>query len=274
MIENIEEIEFTIFDTETTGLNPFSGDRIVELAGLRVKGQKRIAQFDALVNPQRPISPGAFAVNKITPEMLQGAPGIDNVLPDFLAFIRGSCLCSYNAEFDLSFLNNELKLSGQPALADFVVFDVLTMARKILPGLTRYALWFVAQKLEIKSPQQHRAFSDVEMTWEVFSKLKNICQQKGITGFTNFSNLFAINPALLEDSNQEKTMLIQKYIQGQKSLKLRYLSSQNGEVSLREVIPQEIKQDNRYRYLVGYCCLKKEQRTFRLDNILSFEVTG
>ena len=289
MTENIEEVEFTIFDTETTGLNPVSGDRIVELAGLRVKGQARIAEFDALVNPGRGISPGAFAVNKITPEMLQDATGIEKVMPKFLKFIQGSCLCSYNAEFDLSFLNNELKLLGYlaplevapcaaglltgSALANFVVFDVLTMAKRLLPGLARYALWFVAGKLEVKLTQKHRAFSDVEMTWEVFSKLKIICQQKGITGFTNFSNLFAFNPALLESSNLEKTILIQKCIQAKGTLKLSYISSQSGQVSLREVIPHQIKQDNKYRYLIGYCCLKKEQRTFRLDNILSFEIS-
>ena len=193
MIENIDEIEFTIFDTETTGLNPVSGDRIVELAALRVKGQARIAEFDALVNPGREISPGAFAVNKITSEMLKDAPGIEKVMPKFIEFIQGSCLCSYNAEFDLGFLNNELKLMRHAAITDKVVLDVLTMAKKLLPGLTRYALWFVAEKLEVQLTQKHRAFSDVEMTWEVFNKLKIICQQKGIIGFTNFSQLFACN---------------------------------------------------------------------------------
>ncbi|MCX5694669.1 MAG: exonuclease domain-containing protein [Candidatus Omnitrophica bacterium] len=274
MTENIEEVEFTVFDTETTGLNFSSGDRIVELAGLRFKGQKKLAEFDTLVNSAQPISAGAFAVNKITPEMLKDAPGIETVMPRFLEFVQGSCLCSYNAEFDLGFLNNELKLMGQPAISGFVVFDVLAMAKKLLPGLSRYALWFVAQKLEVKLTQQHRAFSDVEMTWEVFGKLKIIAQQKGITGFTNFSTLFAFNPELLESSNLKKITLIQKCIQAKGTLKLTYVSSQNGQVSLREVIPQEIRQDNKCRYLVGYCCLKKEQRIFRLDNILSFEITG
>jgi len=273
MDENIEKIEFTIFDTETTGLNSVTGDRIVELAGLRVKGQERIAQFDALVNPEREISPGAFAVNKITPEMLKRAPSMEKVMPKFLEFIQGSCLCSYNAEFDLGFLNNELKLMGYPAITNFVVFDVLTMAKRLLPGLARYALWFVAGELGVKLTQKHRAFADVEMTWEVFNKLKIICHQRGIAGFTNFTNLFAFNPALLESSNLEKTILIQKCIQAKGTLKLSYISSQSGEVSLREVIPRQIKQDNKYRYLIGYCCLKKEQRTFRLDNILSFEIS-
>ncbi|MFH1191098.1 MAG: exonuclease domain-containing protein [Candidatus Omnitrophota bacterium] len=273
MNENIDAVEFTIFDTETTGLNPFSGDRIVELAGLKVKGQERIARFDVLVNPGRPISPGAFAVNKITPEMLQGGLSIEKVLPEFLAFIQGSCLCSYNAEFDLNFLNQELKLMGQTLSADIVVFDVLTMAKRLLPGLARYALWFVAEKLQVKLTQKHRAFADVEMTWEVFSKLKIICREKGLMGFTNFSNLFAFNSPLLKSSNLEKTNLIQNCILVKGTLKLCYISSQSGEVSLREVVPREVKQDHKYGYLLGYCCLKKEQRIFRLDNILSLQIS-
>lgn len=191
MDENIEQIEFTIFDTETTGLNPVTGDRIVELAGLRVKGTERIAQFDALVNPGREISPGAFVVNKITPEMLKSALSIEEVMPKFLEFIQGSCLCSYNAEFDLGFLNNELKLLGRPVITNFIVFDLLTIAKKLLPGLARYSLCSVAGELEVKLTQKHRAFSDVEMTWEVFNKFKIICQQKGIIDFTHFASLYA-----------------------------------------------------------------------------------
>jgi DNA polymerase III epsilon subunit family exonuclease len=274
MTENIDEIEFTIFDTETTGLNSAAGDRIVELAGLRLKGQQRLAEFDTLVNPYREISPGAFAVNKITPQMLQDALGIEMVMPRFLEFIRGSCLCSYNAEFDLSFLNNELRILGQPELSGVVVFDALTMARKLLPGLARYALWFVAQTLEIKLTQIHRASSDVELTWEVFKRLRIIAEQKGITGYTNFFNLFAFNPNLPGGSaNLEKTALIQRCIQAKGILKMRYISIRDGKVSQRQVMPQEIRQDNKYRYLVGYCCLKKEQRIFRLDNILSCEIS-
>ena len=180
MPENIDEIEISIFDTETTGLKAETGDRIVELAGLRVKGQNRLATFDRLINPGRQISPGAFAVNKITPQMLESAetPGV--VIPKFLDFIAGSCICSYNAEFDLSFLNNELKLLSRPAVNNLIVFDVLAMARKLLPNLSRYALWFVAKELKVQTTQEHRALADVEMTWEVFSKLKVICRQKGI----------------------------------------------------------------------------------------------
>jgi len=268
MPKQIDEIEFTIFDTETTGLNPAGGDRIVELAGLRVRGNQRIAEFDYLVNCGREISPEAYAVNKISPEMLKNAPGIEAVILKFLGFIQGSCLCSYNAQFDLDFLNYELKLMGCPSIEKIVIFDVLAMAKRLLPGLSRYALWFVANKLGVKTAQKHRAFSDVELTWEVFGKLKIICQEKGISDFTNFSNLFAYNPAELESSNEQKAILIQKCITASQILRMRYISSQSAEVTLREVIPKMIKQDNRYRYLVGYCCLKKEELNLIFYNIL------
>ena len=90
MDKNLEEIEFTIFDTETTGLDFGRGDRIVEIAGIRFKGKGKIATFHTLVNPQKPISAGAFQVNQISPEMLEAAPKMDAVLPGFLEFIQGS----------------------------------------------------------------------------------------------------------------------------------------------------------------------------------------
>ena len=274
MPKNIEEIEFTIFDTETTGLNPVSGDRIVELAGLRVQGEKRIAKFEALVNPARDISPEAFAVNKITPEMLKDAPGIEVVMPKFLDFIEGSYLCSYNIEFDLKFLNNELKIIGLPALGGRESFDILTIAKRLMPNQQRYALWFIADKLGVRFKQQHRAFSDVEMAWEVFNKLKDMCREKGITDFSDFSGLFAFPPVLLDNAVSLKISQVEKAISLRARLKIKYLSAKGAGISLREVIPREIRQDAKDKYLIGYCCLKKEERTFKIDNILEMEIVS
>lgn len=272
MDNNISEVEFTIFDTETTGLEPLSGDRIVEIAAIRFKGKEKIGEFQTLVNPGRNISEAAFAVNKITQDMLKSAPGIKDVMPGFLEFIKESCLCSYNAGFDLDFLNNELKLIGSGALEGIIVVDVLKMARRLLPGLERYALWFVADKLGIKMQQKHRAFSDVELTLGVFNRLNEILSAKGISDFANFSNLFAINHAFLNNIIAKRTAEIQEAIDLGLKLKVKYLSSSGAEVSEREVIPKEIKQENNRSYLMGYCCLKKEERTFRIDGILHLEL--
>ena len=272
MSKSIDETEFTIFDTETTGLEPVSGDRIIEIAAIRFKGDAKIAAFQSLVNPRRPVSEAAFQVNRISQEMLKDAPAIDAVMPGFLKFIQDSCLCSYNAGFDLEFLNNELKMLGKNALQGFVVLDILKMARRLLPGLERYALWFVAERLGLKARQMHRALSDVELTLGVFKMLKEILRDKGIVDFTYFSNLFAINRDFLENINAKRISQIQEAIGLGAKLKIKYLSSSGVEVTEREVIPTEIRQENSRSYLVGYCCLRNDERTFRIDGILHLEL--
>lgn len=272
MNKNIDEIEFTVFDTETTGLEPQSGDRIVEIAALRFKGKERIATFSSLINSGRAISEAAFNVNKISTEMLKDAPLPEVVLPKFLDFIQGSCLCSYNAGFDLEFLDNELKIMGQPPLKDILVVDVLKMSKRMLPGLKRYALWFVAEKLGITTVQLHRAFSDVELTLAVFYQLKEMLDAKGIQDYNKFLGLFSIDPVFLMDINNQKVAQIQEAINLKVMLKIEYLTASNAQVTLRNVMPREIKQEGTRSYLVGYCCLKKEERSFRVDNILHIEI--
>lgn len=272
MNRDINEVEFTIFDTETTGLEPATGDRIVEIAALKFKGKEKIATFQSLVNPQREISPAAFAVNKITPQMLVGAPLIAQIMPDFLKFIRGTCLCSYNAAFDLNFLNNELRLMQMAPLQDTVVIDILKMAKRLLPALASHALWMVANNLGIKMAQAHRALSDVELSWEVFNRLKAMLIEKGIVDFRNFIGLFGFRCASLEDVNNQKIAEIQKAINLGVKLKIKYLSVSAAEVTEREVAPKEIKQEKNRMYLVGHCSLRNEERSFRIDGILHLEI--
>lgn len=272
MNKNLDEIEFTIFDTETTGLEPESGDRVVELAGIRFKGKQKLETFQSLVNPKREISEAAFAVNRITQDMLKDAPSIELVMPEFLKFIQGSCLCSYNAPFDLGFLNNELKILKKPPLENKVIVDILKMAKRLMPGLERYALWFVAEKLAIKIQQAHRAFSDVELSLEVFNKLKEILKAKGISDFMNFSSLFSLKSELLDDINNQKLARIQEAMDLGVKLKIKYLSSRDAQVTERQIIPREIKLENNNSYLVGFCYLRNEERTFRIDGILHLEI--
>jgi len=269
---DLNEIEFVIFDTETTGLEPESGDRVVEIAGLKFKGQERLSTFESLLNPKREISAAAFAVNNISQEMLKNAPEAGEILPKFLEFIKGSCICSYNAGFDLKFLNSELKLIGREPLKDIHVVDVLKMARRLLPAQERYPLWFTAQQLGINVKQAHRAFSDVELTLGVFNKLKEMLRVKGISDFKSFVHLFSIDRNFLESVISQKTAEIQEAIDLGVSVRIKYLSSSGAEVTEREVVPKEVKQENGRSYLIGYCCLKREERTFRIDGILHLEV--
>ena len=257
---------------ETTGLAPESGDRIVEIAATRIRNKEILGNLHSLVNPDRLISPSAYEVNRISQEMLLNAPHIKMILPDFLRFISGSCLVSYNAPFDFGFLQNELALTGlkSPSLPQAI--DLLRMARLVLPGLARYSLWFVARTLGINVVQKHRAFSDVQITISVFNSLKGLLKEKGILDFENLVSLFGLSSHTLRDINNTKISQIREAINLGLDLRLRYFSGSSGEVSEREVSPRQIKEEKKRRYLIGYCNLRKEERTFRIDNILQIEV--
>lgn len=272
MHRELNQVEFTIFDTETTGLDYRGGDRVVEIAALRIKDDSVISSFQTLVNPKREISEGAFRVNKISSEMLAKAPLIEEVMPGFLNFIKGSCLCSYNAPFDLGFLNNELVISGYQPLKEFAVVDILGMAKRLIPKMERYALWFVAKNFNLEAEQQHRALSDVELTFQVFQKLKQILNTKGINDYKSFLSLFGLKFNQLEDIENQKLVKIQEAIDLQARLKIRYFSCSDAVLTEREVIPKLVKQENKSRYLVGFCCLKNDERTFRIDSILDLQI--
>lgn len=271
MHKQIDDVEFTLFDTETTGLDPHGGDRIVEIAAVRIKGGSRISDFQALINPGRPVSEAAFRVNHITQDMLEAADDAKRVIPRFVEFAKDSCLCSYNAAFDMSFLNNELELLGFSRWEDVLVVDMLKMARRLLPGLERYALWFIADHLGIKTRQEHRALADVELSLEVFYKFRSLLQAKGISDFINFANLFSISQKFIESVHNQKIAEIQEAISLGSRLMIKYISA-SGQVSQREVVPQEIRMENKQLYLAGHCCLRNQKRSFKLDGILHLQI--
>jgi len=149
---------------------------------------------------------------------------------------------------------------------------LLKMARRLLPGLNRYALWFVAEQLQIKEKQSHRALSDVEITLGVFNKLKDILRLKGISDFGHFLSLFAVDAQFLQGLNAQKLSRIQEAIDLGVGLKIKYMASGQAQVSEREVLPKELRQENNRSYLVAFCRLRNEERTFRVDGILHLEI--
>ena len=175
-MKNLKEKDLIVFDVETTGLSPQTGDRIVEIAALKVRNLKSIDKFYSLVDPQREIPLGASQVNGISKEMLGGAPTSRKILPDFFKFVDGCAIVGHNVEFDLNFLCYELSLVGMYLNDQTTVIDTLKMSRQLLPHLGRYPLWSVAQSLGIKQEQKHRAMSDVELTFDV---LRGLCKVMG-----------------------------------------------------------------------------------------------
>jgi hypothetical protein len=126
--------------------------------------------------------------------------------------------------------------------------------------------------LGIKNKQEHRAFSDVEMTLEVFERLSGVLKSKGVSDFPNFLSLFGLKAYFSEDIHNQKIAKIEEAIDLGVKLNIKYLSRSSAAVSVRDVVPKEIKKDGKNIYLVGHCCLRNEERTFRIDGILHIEI--
>jgi DNA polymerase III epsilon subunit len=163
---------YVIFDTETTGFTPQTGDRIIEIAAVRVhNGVITEETFDELINPHRPIPMASFRVHGISNEMLVGAPEASEVIPRFLNFVGQDTLVAHNAEFDMAFLHHEMQLLGlDPAILPSNICTV-KMARKELPDLPRHNLDALTKHFGINVEQRHRALGDVVATAELFLKI-------------------------------------------------------------------------------------------------------
>jgi DNA polymerase-3 subunit epsilon len=123
-----------VIDTETTGLDPHSGHRIVEIAALELMHHVPTGRkFHCYVNPERDMPDEAYAVHGLTADFLAGHPPFAVVADDFLGFVAGDPLVIHNAEFDLAFLNAELNRLGRPSLTAYAV-DTLSLARRRFPG--------------------------------------------------------------------------------------------------------------------------------------------
>ncbi len=264
--------ELVIFDLETTGLDPQGGDRICEIAAIKYKDFQSVASFHSLVDPERPVSTAAFLVNRISSQMLKGAPKNSVILPKFLEFISGAYVASYNIRFDLNFLQNELKMLGKEVAADQLFFDILTLARRTMPGIASYSLANVAYIFEIAKKQEHRALADVEMTWRVLTGLLVLLKKKGVRTFSELYTLCGFNVNLINQANEQKVAFILRAIDFHFGLSIRYFSKGPAEVTERKVTPKEIYEENGKKYLVGYCHLRNDERNFAIDTILHLDV--
>ena len=175
--QQLDEVEFVVLDTETTGLRP-GPDRVIEIAGIRLRGGEVIDSFQSLLNPGRRLPRFIVQFTGITEEMLVDAPGAREVLPGFLRFIDGATLVGHNLGFDIGFLSYEAQLLGYAFPIDGL--DTIPLARRFLPGLRRFKLDLVAEHLGIGLANRHRAMGDARVTAAVFGKLLERAHEQGI----------------------------------------------------------------------------------------------
>jgi DNA polymerase-3 subunit epsilon len=177
----LSELTYTVFDTETTGLNPSEGDEIIQIGATRIVNGKLLRHecFEQLVDPQRPLAAASIAIHGIQPEMLTGQPVILDVLPVFHAFALETVLVAHNAAFDMRFLQLKEALSG--LRFDQPVLDTMLLSAWVHPNQESHRLEAIAERLGVAVAGRHTAMGDAVVTAEVFLKLIPLLQAKGVS---------------------------------------------------------------------------------------------
>jgi len=179
----LEESTFLVFDTETTGLHPDQDDRIISLAGVRMRGGvvKRTEAFDTLVQPGRSVPASSARFHGITDAMLVNAPPIDVALPAFLRFAEGSALVGHEVWFDLEFLARAAERLGLPPLSvTHAVLDTRLLSAAVHGDTVEHTLDAAAERLGVVIEARHSALGDALATAEVFARLLPLLRKRGI----------------------------------------------------------------------------------------------
>ena len=162
-----------VLDTETTGLNPQEGHRIIEIGCVELVNRRLTGRrFHEYINPERIIDAGAIEVHGINNQFLEGKPTFSGIVDDFIAFIQGAELVIHNAPFDVGFINYEFSRlnNSTGTVTDYCkVFDTLTYARKKHPG-QRNSLDALCKRYNIDNSHRdlHGALLDAEILADVF----------------------------------------------------------------------------------------------------------
>jgi DNA polymerase III subunit epsilon len=162
-----------ILDTETTGLDPAKGDRLVEIGCIETLNQIPTGRdFHRYVDPKRAMSEDAFRVHGLSTEFLAGKPEFHEVASEFLAFLGEARLVIHNAEFDMRFINAELTRAGHPPIGNERVIDTLAIARRKFPGAPA-SLDALADRFQIDRTRRdkHGALIDALILSEVYLEL-------------------------------------------------------------------------------------------------------
>jgi DNA polymerase-3 subunit epsilon len=176
----LTDLAYSVFDTETTGLEPSNGDEIIQMGAVRVVNNRLLRQeiFDQLVDPGIPLKPAGIPIHGITEAMVNGQPRLDVVLPAFHEFCAETVLVAHNAAFDLRFF--QLKEDSLGVRFTQPVLDTLLLSAVIHPNQESHRLESIAERLGINVIGRHTALGDAFVTGEVFLKMVPLLADMGI----------------------------------------------------------------------------------------------
>jgi DNA polymerase-3 subunit epsilon len=259
----LDEQTLAVVDVETTGLSAAFGERVCEIGIVLAQGDAILDTYQTLVNPQRPISPGASSVNGLTDADVCQAPTFADIAAQVLERIDSRLLVCHNAPFDLGFLEAEFSRLGR-SLQPAGVIDTLDLARRYFHFRSN-SLPAVAAYLGIETPQAHRALGDALTTFHVFRRFYRQLSSKIIS--TGWDWTESYRPVIRRTEEIVLPPEIQEALSANKAVVITYVDAK-GDETTRMITPLRVQAANRLVYLVAYCHLRQAERSFRLDRIV------
>jgi DNA polymerase III epsilon subunit family exonuclease len=265
---DISNARFAFLDLETTGLSPWFGDRICEVGIVISEGKRIKEQVQQLVNPERPLSPGAASTNGLSDEELKSAPLFESIAPKILGLLSDTVVVCHNAQFDMQFLDSEFKRLGHEIQIPNLI-DTLNLARQFF-DLPSYSLLSIAEAFHVPTTNAHRALNDALTARGIFFAMMDQMRQfnKPLDEYIGIYN----SPVWPNEGIQLPTELGEA-IYSQRRILIRYIDG-DGKESQRWITPKQVLGLADYVYLQAHCHLRNAERNFRLDRIVEVRIEG
>lgn len=181
LLAHLADLEYVVFDTETTGMRLSQGDKVVSISGVRIRrGRVQSADtFHTLVNPGRSIPPETVKIHHIDDHMVAGAPSMNEVYPQFVEYVGDAILVAHNAAFDMKCLQMAASEAGLP-LIDNPVLDTLLLSYALHNEIEGHSLDAMAERLGITIEGRHSSMGDARATAQIFLRLLLLLPGRGV----------------------------------------------------------------------------------------------
>lgn len=264
---DLSNARFAFLDIETTGLSPWFGDRVCQIAIVLTEGKRIKSTVDLLINPEQPLSPAAAHVNGLDESKLANAPRFEEITIQLENLLKDAIIVCHNAKFDIQFLDNEYRKLGRSVEYPNLI-DTLVLAREYF-DLPSYGLGHLAEDFQVSTNiQGSHAQADAITLKNLFFAMMEALKPNGkpLDDYIGIYN----SPAWPDEGVYLPTELSEAINSG-KRLYIKYIDK-DGETSERWISPQQVIGLADYIYLKAYCHSREADRTFRLDRIVEVAV--
>jgi DNA polymerase III subunit alpha, Gram-positive type len=253
---NLKSSSYVLFDIETTGLSA-RHDEIIEIGAVKVQNGVIIDQFQSFVNPRRKITNFSKQLTGIDDAMVLGAPTFEQIIPEFINFIKDSVLVAHNAGFDYDFINTKLRANKFSEINQPLI-DTLTLAKCIYPNQKTFSLGSLAKGVGIAYDEEaaHRADYDAKILTDIFNIMLAKLDELKVINLNQINTLSPDN-AWNKNRNYHVTLLAQNEI-GLKNLYEIVSLSHLKYISEVPLVPRSELEKHRAGILLGSACFNGE----------------